>query len=125
MTTVARDRTLWVLPLSPFLWSVHFMLCYLTAAIWCAKSGDATASLSVVRAAIVIYTIPALVGIGVVTFIGYRWWYGHGVPTPPHDRDTPEDRHRFMGFATILLSGLSAVAVLYSAAVVLFFETCQ
>ena len=116
MTTVARDRTLWVLPLSPFLWSVHFMLCYLTAAIWCAKSGDATASLSVVRAAIVIC---------VVTFIGYRWWYGHGVPTPPHDRDTPEDRHRFMGFATILLSGLSAVAVLYSAAVVLFFETCQ
>ena len=30
-----------------------------------------------------------------------------------------------MGFATVLLSGLSAVAVIYAGLVALFLETCQ
>jgi hypothetical protein len=42
----------------------------------------------------------------------------------PHDDDTPEDRQRFLGFATLLLSVLSAVAVIYAAAVVVFIERC-
>jgi len=43
----------------------------------------------------------------------------------PHDADTPEDRHRFLGFATLLLSGLSAVAVIYTALVVVVFRSCH
>ena len=38
----------------------------------------------------------------------------HGNATLPHDDDTPEDRHRFLGFAALLLSALSAVAVIYA-----------
>jgi hypothetical protein len=43
----------------------------------------------------------------------------------PHDDDSPEDRHRFLGFSTFLLSALSAVAVVYSALAAVFIETCQ
>jgi hypothetical protein len=56
--------------------------------------------------------------------MGYRA-HSYGAADAPHDDDTPEGRHRFMGFATLLLSGLSAVAVLYAALVPVFVETCQ
>jgi hypothetical protein len=48
-----------------------------------------------------------------------------GTETTTHDLDTHEDRHRFLGFATLLLAGLSAVAVLYAAMAATFFETCR
>jgi hypothetical protein len=42
-----------------------------------------------------------------------------------HDLDTRDDRHRFVGFATLLLSGLSAVGVVYAAAAAQHFDTCR
>ena len=75
-------------------------------------------------AAVAVYTVLALVGIGVVGWIGWRR-HGYGTGAVPHDFDTQADRHRFLGFATVLLSGLSAVAVLYVAAVAMFFRTCR
>jgi hypothetical protein len=119
-----RHESLWLLTLSPAMWAAHLLLCYVTAAIWCAKQPSALAPLGGVRTAVVAYTVAALAGIAIVGWIGYRA-HRHGDDPPPHDADTPEDRHRFMGFATLLLSGLSAVAVVYAALVALFFETCQ
>ena len=66
----------------------------------------------------------ALGGILMIGWFGYRA-HSYGTGELPHDDDTPEDRHRFMGFATLLISGLSAVAVIYVALVVAFIETCQ
>jgi hypothetical protein len=43
----------------------------------------------------------------------------------PHDDDTPEDRRSFMGFATLLLCGLSAVAVVFVALPARFLEVCR
>ena len=48
-----------------------------------------------------------------------------GLQRMPHDFDTPGDRHRFLGFATVLLAGLSAVATLFAALVVLYFKDCR
>jgi hypothetical protein len=73
---------------------------------------------------VIVYTVLALIGIGVVTWRGYQK-HSFGQATVPHDFDTPEDRHRFLGFATLLLSGLSAVGVVYVALTLLFIETCQ
>ena len=112
---------LWLLVLSPGLWAAHFMLCYVTAAIWCGKLAG---SFATVRGAIVVFTAVALAGIATVGFIGYRR-HAFGSATLPHDDDTPEDRHRFIGFATLLLSGLSGVAVIYAALTAVFIETCQ
>ena len=115
---------LWTLAASPTLWAVHFMACYLTAAIWCAKAGPAQTSLWTVRLAIAVYTVVALAAIAAIGYGGYRR-HALGSTELPHDDDTPEDRTRFLGFATLLLSGLSAVAVAYSALVAVFVRSCE
>lgn len=117
-------ESLWMLVVSPTIWAVHFGLCYITAAIWCAKVSSALAPLGGVRTAVVIFTVLALGGISITGWIGYRA-HSYGAASVPHDNDTPEDRHRFMGYATLLLSGLSALAVIYAALVIVFVETCQ
>ena len=32
-----QNESLWFLIAAPIMWAAHFLLCYLTAAIWCAK----------------------------------------------------------------------------------------
>lgn len=140
--TAPRSRwELWLLAASPAIWSVHFMACYLTAAIWCAKAGQSVeVSLHTVRVAIAWYTVAAVAAIVAVGTVG---WRRHRLgpridsaarahlrsssvddATLPHDADTPEDRHRFIGFATLLLSALCAVATLYSALAAVFVRSC-
>lgn len=115
-------QSLWMVIVSPTVWAAHFLFCYITAAIWCAKRGS-DASLHVVRVAILIYTALALAGIAVNAWAGYRR-HRFGNSKLPHDFDSPADRHRFLGFATLLLALLSGVATLYAATVVAFFWNC-
>ncbi|CAN5287760.1 MAG: hypothetical protein ACR2GW_14915 [Pyrinomonadaceae bacterium] len=122
--TSEKNQSLLLLTASPVIWAAHFMLSYITASIWCAKVAGPDKSLWEVRVAIVIYTALALAGIGIIGWSGYRR-HSYGGDTVPHDADTPEDRHRFLGFSTLLLSGLSAVAVIYAALVVVFFGSCH
>jgi hypothetical protein len=105
------------------MWVAHFMLCYLSAAIWCEKVVGPSGSLREVRLAIAVYTVLALVAIGLIGRVGLRR-HRLGRATVPHDFDTPEDRHRFLGFATLLLSSLSAVATLYVALAAVFIGSC-
>lgn len=122
--TTERNQSLWVLVASPAIWAAHFLLSYATAAIWCAKVAPPAGSLGPARVAIAAFTVVGLAGIGFFGWRGYLRHRLHGSP-PPHDRDTPEDRHRFLGFATMLLSGLSAIAVIYAALVVVFVRSCR
>lgn len=118
-------ESLWRLIVSPTIWAVHFLACYVTGAVYCAKfAGGTLASLAVVRLAFGVYTLLAVAGI---VWNGRRGWraYRRGSAPLPLDEDTPEDRHRFLGFATLLLAGLSLVATLFSAMVALFFEDCR
>lgn len=128
---MAADRTsdtsegaqsLWLLTVSPTIWVGHFLASYITAAIWCAKAGRG-ADLDWVRLAVAGFTVAALAGI---LFTGWRGLKRHqfGTATVPHDFDTAEDRHRFLGFATVLLSGVSLVGVLYVAMPALVFGAC-
>ena len=120
----ARNATLWVLPVSPTIWALHFLLCYVTAAVFCAKTWPPESSLWSVRVAIAAYTGVALAGIALTAYGAVRA-HRYGDEPPPHDADTPEDRHRFLGFATLLLSGLSAVAVVYSGLAAVFIRSCE
>ena len=119
-----KNESLWILTVSPTLWAAHFLLSYLTAAVWCAKVVGRDGSLATVRMAIAVYTVLALLGIGINGWMGYRR-HSFGDSSTPHDFDSPADRHRFLGFATLLLSALSAVATLYVALVAVFIETCR
>lgn len=125
MTSPAEEHEhLFRLTAAPLLWAVHFLLSYCTAAIWCAKFVGADGSLENIRVALAVYTGIALVGIA---FVGWRGFQRHSFEgsTLPHDFDSAADRHRFLGFATLLLSGLSAIATLYVAMTAVFIESCH
>jgi hypothetical protein len=120
----APRQPLWIMPGPLVVWATHFLLSYFTAALWCGKFAGRLEPLATVRVAIIVYTAVALGVILVIARIGYRA-HSLGGAEPPHDADSPEDRHRFVGMAALLIAGLSAVAVLYAAMTVVFIETCQ
>ena len=134
-----RRESLWILAMPPTIWAAHFLVSYVTAAVWCAKVG---APFDTVRTAIAVYTVVALVGIGFTGWRGARrhrrgstdadvtgWRIARRRLQDPkddvHDSDTPEDRYRFLGFASLLLAGLSAVATIFVALTAVFIETCN
>jgi hypothetical protein len=119
-----RASYLALLAASPTIWAAHFLLSYCTAAVWCAKLGFDADTLGAAGIAIWIFTAVALVAIAA---IGRHAWRRHryGDAELPHDFASPEDRHRFLGFACVLLSGLSAVAVLYSVLAVALVGSCR
>ena len=123
-TLEEKSWNLWTLTFAPSIWAVHFLASYVTVAIWCAKMVDRDGPLGGARGAIAAYTLVALAGIGLTGWHGYRR-HRHGTETVPHDFDSPESRHRFLGFATLLLAGLSAVATLYTSLAPLFIGSCQ
>jgi hypothetical protein len=116
--------SLWLLTIAPTIWAAHLLLCYITAAVWCAKFVAVGGALGGVRSAIGWYTVVALAGIAFIGWEGLRR-HRHGTEATTHDLDSAEDRHRFVGFATLLLSGLSALGVLYAALAATYFETCR
>lgn len=123
MNLPEKKESLWMLAASPLIWAAHLLLSYCTAAIWCAKFAGPSGSLGPVQIAIALYTVVGLVGI---TLLGWRGWrrHSHADSTLPHDFDSPADRHRFLGFASLLLAGLSGVAVLYQALAAVFIGSC-
>jgi hypothetical protein len=72
-----------------------------------------------------VYTLLAIVGLGLLAQRGWRRHRAHRGTPSAHARDTAEGRHRFLGFALLLLAGLSAVAVLYAALAALLIESCR
>jgi hypothetical protein len=118
-----RRQSLWLLTFSPAIWAIHFLLSYAGAALWCGPmqsfgGGTAPLQLGIVGSAVL-----ALAGIGITGRVGWRK-HRYGSESPPYDQDTPEDRHRFLGFATVLLSALSAVATVYVALSMLLIRSC-
>jgi len=114
-------ESLWTLFTAPVVWAAHFLFCYALAAVWCAKRGDV--GFALVQTGIVAATILALGMIILSAWLAWRQW-GFGARDPPHDDPTARDRTLFQGFATLLLSGLSFVAVVYVALPLIFISGC-
>lgn len=121
-SAIAAGREgVWTLAAAPAVWALHFLGCYVLAAVWCARAGRA-ASLDEARAWIGVLTLLALAMLGVLAWRGWRrsrHGGGHG-----RSGDSIADRHRFLGWVALALAALAAVAVLYAAAVVVLVETC-
>jgi hypothetical protein len=117
-------ESLWTLFTAPTIWALDFLVCYITVAVFCAKAGSAPFSFDVMRFALGAVTIAALASIVVSAYLAWRQW-GFGSGDPPHDEPTRTDRLLFQGFATLLLSGLSFVAVIFVAVPLFFIEACQ
>lgn len=116
-------KTLWVLFAPPTLWALHFLFCYVVAAVVCAFAGRG-ASIDGPRVAIAIATVVALVLVGLCARIALHEFRIAGDP-PPHDESTLEDRRRFVGTATLLLSALSFVAIVFTALPAVFVGDCR
>ncbi len=125
MRLIPKDvESLWTLFTAPTIWALHFLACYVTAAVFCAKAGVAPFSFAAMRFALGVVTLVALSGIVLSAYLAWRQW-GFGSGDPPHDEPTRKDRLLFQGFATLLLSGLSFVAVVFGAVPLLFIGACQ
>jgi hypothetical protein len=117
-------ESLWTLFTGPTIWAAHFLACYIAVAIYCEKAGAAPISFEQMRLLLVLITLLALAGIVLSAWLAWRQW-GFGSGDPPHDAPTREDRLLFQGFATLLLSGLSFVAVMFGAIPLVLIEACQ
>lgn len=116
----ALKVTLWTLIVPPSVWAVHFLFCYLWVAIACAKTG----TFARFPAAFVIGTIAAL---AIIAGSGAIAWVQSRTPgdDPPHEQGTDVDRLRFLAYSTMLLAGLSFVAVIFTAAPALMLTDCR
>ncbi len=115
---------LWRVILSPVIWAVHFLLCYVGTAVWCAKAGR-EASADPARWMIGIATVLALLGIGLITL---SLWRVRARSLTDDDfefeHNSPEERHRFLSHVALMLCLLSAIGVLYVALPALMVSTC-
>ena len=117
-----KHDSLWWVAAAPGIWGLHFVACYGTAAVWCAKHGVG-ASLSGARIVIAVVTLLALLASAGVAVRGYRSYRLPG-PQPRTDADSVEARHRFIGFTLLSLSGLAALAIVYEALAAVFIGSC-
>jgi Kef-type K+ transport system membrane component KefB len=125
MQLIPKDvENLWTLFTAPIVWAVHFLICYVTVAIYCSKSASLAISYDGIRLALGGVTIIALAFITLAAGLAWRQW-GFGTDDPPHDQPTRHERLLFQGFATLLLSGLSFVAVIYVSIPLIFIEACH
>ena len=118
-------ESLWAMIVAPTIWAVHFLACYILAAIFCAKAGTPSADLATVRWWIAGLTAVALGGIGASGILAFRLGHFRQGKAAPHDADTIQDRRRFLAYATLLLSGLSFVATVFVALPAVFVASCR
>jgi Kef-type K+ transport system membrane component KefB len=116
-------ETLWTLFTAPVVWALHFLACYIGAAIFCEKPGLLGNDFDNLRIAIGVLTVLSLGMIVLSAALAWRQW-NFGSRDPPHDDPTRRDRLLFQGYATLLLSGLSFVAVVFTALPALFITQC-
>jgi hypothetical protein len=116
-------ESLWAMIIAPTIWAVHFLACYILAAVFCAKAG--AADFATVRWWIAGFTVAALGAIAACAIQAFRLGHFMEGKAAPHDADTIHDRRRFLAYATLLLSGLSFVATLFVALPAVFVESCR
>ncbi|WP_419900334.1 hypothetical protein [Roseomonas sp. USHLN139] len=130
-----RERAdLWTLLMPPTVWATHFLYCYVVAAVQCAKAGQISLTAPQGGQSFApLGPVPLLVGLGTLVALAlilvgaHQAWrhIGRGFDDLPHDAATPEDRQRFLGYATLLLSALSFVSVLFIALPAFLIRDCR
>lgn len=118
---IAAREGVWTLTAAPAVWALHFLACYVLAAVWCARAGR-HADLGSARGWIALLTVAALLLLAWLAWRGWRRMHYQGGGR--HDGDSVGDRHRFLGLVALLLAALSALAVCYTAAVAAFVRSC-
>lgn len=116
---------LWKVIAAPIIWSLHFLFCYVYAAVYCEKTGRG-ADLAPAVWAVGIATAVALALIGL---IAASLWRVRARSLTDNDfefeHNSPEERHRFLSHVALMLCVLSAVAVIYVAIPTVYLSSCR
>lgn len=119
-----RGRALLPMVIGPTVWAFYFLVAYAGAAIVCERW---PASLDTARWILLAIGILAASGVALTsTVAGISWRQDlaridHGGTGD----DSTAARRAFLAFATLLLGGLSVIAILYTAAPLLLSGTCR
>ncbi|MDF2780520.1 MAG: hypothetical protein K0S96_324 [Geminicoccaceae bacterium] len=116
----------------PLVWTAHFLALYVFTAIACAQ-GFFHHEVLGLRLGLLVGGALTVLAIGLILdgmFISWRRWQGRGSedapqPLPPHDRNDPASRRRFMAYAALLLSGIALIATVWETLPILFFASCR
>ena len=109
----------WLIVAAPAVWLLVFILAYVVVASACARLPSGAASIGVARTAALVLAVMGVVGIVGVGLAGWRRIPARG------GAEGPRPRERFVGWSTVLLSGLSVLAVLYVILTLALFGTCE
>ncbi|MEN3794144.1 hypothetical protein [Fulvimarina sp. MAC3] len=109
---------------APAIWAAHFLASYIVASVDCAPNETIFEQITFARWLIFGLTILALALIALIFRRSYNEWRGHGSGTI-NDEDTPLARERFLEFSTVLLAGLSFIAVVFVALPAYFNVDCR
>lgn len=119
-TVRSLKATLWTLIVPPTAWAVHFLFSYFWASVHCAKTGAFSKYAAVFWGGTALALL-VIIASGVIAWTQSRT---PGDP-PPHKEGTDIDRLRFTAYSTLLLAGLSFVAVVFTALPVVFIQDCR
>lgn len=128
----ATRANLITLVTAPTIWAIHFLVCYVAASVHCAKAmadarvftGGDWPGVTTARILIALATVAALAAIAWSSRQAWAHW-SDGDAEPPYDDASFDDRQQFLGFATILLCGLSFIGVIFVALPALFIGDCR
>lgn len=116
---------LWSVIIAPSIWALHFLICYVAAAIYCEKM-ERDAPLADIWVLVLAATVVALGGIG-WSSMRLRRVHARSLTDDDfeYEHNTPEERHRFLSHVALMLCVLSAIAVIYVTIPIFYLESCR
>ena len=117
-------HNLWRVLAPPTIWVAHLLICYVTAAVVCAKFAQSI-DLPALRYFILVVTLVAIAAIGYIVISTMRIWRFSMDGDLDYDHDTPEERHRFLAHVTLMLCAVSVIGVVYVAIPAAIIGSCR
>lgn len=112
------------LTFGPWLWALHFVICYAAISVSCAKLVEPQESLVLLRIALGLLTLLALAATALLALKAWRQWDFLDDYDYEHASGEDEHRHEFLGHAAFLLAVMSFVGIIYTGLPLLWMETC-
>lgn len=116
-----ESASLMRITLGPLVWAGHFLLCYASVALVCAKGWPVEG----LRLALLAASLAALAAIGWLGWRAFRQWDVLRTGDFSNPEGHAEDRHQFLGHAAFLLAAVSAIGVVYVTLPILMIGVCQ
>ena len=113
--------SLWRIALAPSVWAGHFVLCYASVSLACVRG---LLPIEATRLSLIAVSVIVLVFFVWQGWRAWRQWAPERGHAAALSEGKAEDRHRFLGHATFLLTLISGIATVYTTLPLLLLEGC-